>query len=219
MRLIVIGALVLVALAIGLLHEVSGHADVSTHVSAPIEAPHVTTKSPDVAPLPPVETKEAARAPAPTRGPIAVQQPAIQAQEPAAPGKPKHVDTPMDILRWSLMRQIRNSEPGVIECLEKAKAAGTVVDGSATFAFMVTKKNDKGVIDAAGVDRSPFPADVNKCITATLATGELDQDLPEGKPLWRVLRKLTVEKGAITEYKLQSYIEPQVSADNPPEAQ
>lgn len=215
MRLIVIGAVVLVALAIGLLHEVSGHADVATHVSAPVEsAPQLTTTAQlTPAPLPPMPEKEAARS-APVKAPAIAQQPALQAQE--APGKPKHVDTPTDILRWSLMRQIRNSEPAVLDCLEKARAAGTVVDGEATFAFYVTNKNARATIDRAAVDKSPYPDAVNTCIAATVSSGELDQDLPEGKNEFRVLRKLIVEKNGIVTYKLQSFLEP---AANPPEAQ
>lgn len=122
--------------------------------------------------------------------------------------KPKHVDTPTDILRWSLMRAIRNSEPAVIDCLDKARAAGTIVDGTARFEFYVTTKNAKAVISRAGVDASPFPDAVNTCIQATLSTGELDQELPEGRNELRVLRQLVVEKGAITQYKLQSFIQP-----------
>lgn len=217
MRLIVIGAVVLVALAIGLLHEVSGHADVATHVSAPVEStPQVApTTQLTPAPLPPMPEKEPARS-APVKGPVIAQQPALQAQEAPIAGKPKHIDTPTDILRWSLMRQIRNSEPAVIDCLEKARAAGTVVDGEATFAFYVTTKNARATIDRAAVDHSPYPEAVNTCITATVSTGELDQDLPEGKNEFRVLRKLIVEKNGIVTYKLQSFLEP---AANPPEAQ
>ena len=120
--------------------------------------------------------------------------------------KPKHVDTPTDILRWSLMRAIRNSEPAVIDCLDKAKVAGTTIDGTAVFAFYVTTKNAKAVISRAGIDASPFPDAVNTCIQGTLATGELDQELPEGQNEFRVLRALVVDKGAITQYKLQSFV-------------
>ena len=120
--------------------------------------------------------------------------------------KPKHIDTPTDILRWSLMRAIRNSEPAVIDCLDKAKTAGTTVDGTASFAFYVTTKNAKAVISRASVEASPFPDAVSTCIQATLATGELDQELPEGQNEFRVLRELVVDKGAITQYKLQSFL-------------
>ncbi len=122
--------------------------------------------------------------------------------------KPKHIDTPTDILRWSLMRAIRNSEPAVIDCLDKAKVAGTTVDGTARFAFYVTTKNAKAVISRAAVDASPFPDEVNTCIQATLATGELDQELPEGQNEFRVLRRLVVDQGVITQYKLQSFLSP-----------
>ncbi|MEO8554413.1 MAG: hypothetical protein ABI678_30770, partial [Kofleriaceae bacterium] len=122
--------------------------------------------------------------------------------------KPKHIDTPTDILRWSLMRAVRNSEPAVIDCLDKAKAAGTLVDGRAVFAFFVTTKNAKAVISRASVDTSPLPDAVNSCILTTLSTGELDQQLPEGQNEFRVLRELVVDKGAITQYKLKSFLAP-----------
>ena len=30
-------------------------------------------------------------------------------------GKPKHIDTPTDLLRWSLMHAVQHSEPAVID--------------------------------------------------------------------------------------------------------
>ena len=113
---------------------------------------------------------------------------------------------PGGLRRWSVMRAIRNSEPAVLDCLDKAKEAGTIVDGTATFAFYVTTKNAKAVISRASVEASPFPDAVNTCIQATLATGELDQELPEGQNEFKILRELVVQKGAITQYKLQSYV-------------
>ena len=96
----------------------------------------------------------------------------------------------------------------MIDCLDNAKAAGTIVDGTARFAFYVTTKNAKAVISRASVDTSPFPDAVNTCIQGTLATGELDQELPEGQNEFRVLRQLVVDKGAITQYKLKSFLAP-----------
>jgi hypothetical protein len=206
MRLIVIGGLVVAALAIALLFEVTSHTErgsgsasvaQSTTSTPPTSA---VTAPPSAAPA----VAEHARA-MPTTHAAPTLAPAVAAPDVA---KPKHIDTPTDILRWSLMRAIRNSEPAVIDCLDKAKAAGTTIDGSATFAFYVTTKNAKAVISRAAVDASPFPDAVNTCIQGTLATGELDQELPEGQNEFRVLRALVVEKGAITQYKLQSFIEP-----------
>ncbi len=213
MRLIVIGTLVVAALAIALLFEVAGHSQpASTTVSGEPKSAAPTVSTPVAAPA-----LDQAR-PAPT---VAARAPAlVSAQPPVAgdtdkPGKPKHVDTPIDVLRWSLMRQIRTSEPAVIDCLDKAKAANTPVDGTAMYAFYVTDKPGKQpVIDRAGMESSPFPEAVNACIVATLAGGELDQSLPEGQTEYRVLRKLVVEKGAITQYKLQSFI-PVVNSTEP----
>jgi len=203
MRLIVIGALVTAALAIALLFEVTRH----TEPTSPPSASRTTTTTPPAVTAPPAiaPIKEHARS-IPTSHAAPTLAPTVAA--PAADTKPKHVDTPTDITRWSLMRAIRNSEPAVIECLDKAKAAGTTVDGTATFAFFVTTKNAKAVISRASVDASPFPDAVNTCILDTLATGELDQELPEGQNEFRVLRSLVVDKGAITKYKLQSFLAP-----------
>jgi hypothetical protein len=207
MRLIVIGALVLGALAIALLFEVMSHADPAAAApSAPVA--HTTTVAP-----PSVATPEPAAPPAmeharATPTTHATATPSLPAPSPDVTGKPKHIDTPTDILRWSLMRAVRNSEPAVIECLDKAKAAGTKVDGRAVFAFFVATKNAKAVISRASVDTSPYPDALNTCIVSALASGELDQELPEGQNELRVLRELVVDKGAISQYKLKSFLAP-----------
>jgi len=136
---------------------------------------------------------------APTTGAPA---PALEAS------KPKHVDTPTDLLRWSLMHAVQHSEPGVIDCLDSAKTAGTAVDGRAVFAFFVTEKNGHAVISRSSAELSPYPDAVNACIAATLASGELDQPLPEGQSEYRVQRELIVDKGTITTYKLKSFVVP-----------
>lgn len=205
MRLIVIGALVLAALAIGLFFEVSKHTDPVS--AAPTPAPRAAQSTSVPAPASvPAPITEHARAMPTTH---ATSTPALPtAPESPSIAKPKHVDTPTDILRWSLMRAIRNSEPAVIDCLDKAKAAGTPIDGRAVYAFFVTTKNGKAVISRASVDTSPFPDALNACILATLSAGELDQELPEGQNEFRVLRELVVDKGAITQYKLKSFLAP-----------
>lgn len=106
------------------------------------------------------------------------------------------------------MHAVQHSEPAVIDCLDNAKAAGTVVDGRAVFAFYVTATNGKAAISRPGIDISPYPDSVNTCLQATLASGELDQPLPEGQPELRVQRELIVDKGTITTYKLKSFLKP-----------
>jgi hypothetical protein len=204
MRLIVIGGLVVAALAIALLFEVTSHTSAapsgSVVQSTTSTPPTSAVTAPSSAPSP---VEQHARAMPTTHAePTLAPAPAVATPDTA---KPKHVDTPTDIFRWSLMRAIRNSEPAVIDCLDKAKAAGTTIDGTATFAFYVTTKNAKAVISRAAVEASPFPDAVNTCIEGTLTSGELDQELPEGQNEFRILRELVVEKGAITQYKLQSY--------------
>jgi hypothetical protein len=204
-RLIVIGTLVVAALALGLLFEVTRHTDHETAapsasgVQPTPASPATAAPSSAVAPV-----EQHARA-MPTTYAAPTLAPAISAPDVV---KPKHIDTPTDILRWSLMRAIRNSEPAVIDCLDKAKAAGTVIDGTATFGFYVATKNAKAVISRATVEASPFPDAVNTCIQGTVSTGELDQELPEGQNEFRVVRTLVVDKGAITQYKLQSFTAP-----------
>jgi hypothetical protein len=203
-RLIVIGALVVVALAIGLLFEVTRHTERATEPPAASDVRPTTTTPPASVETPSTSSPPDHARTMPTTRATPTLAPAVAA--PADAVKPKHVDTPTDILRWSLMRAIRNSEPAVIDCLDKAKAAGTTVDGTATFAFYVTKKNSTAVISRAAVEASPFPDVVSTCIQGTLASGELDQELPEGQSELRVLRTLVVDKGTITQYKLQSFI-------------
>src|SRR3954469_5384918 len=182
MRLIVIGALVVAALAIALLFEVMGHSEPAT--TAPEAPAHATTAAPPAlaTPDPPAPgAKEHARAMPTTHATAAPALPTSSADVAAdVAAKPKHIDTPTDILRWSLMRAVRNSEPAVIDCLDKAKAAGTKIDGRAVFAFFVTTKNARAVISRASVDTSPYPDALNTCIVGALASGELDQELPEG---------------------------------------
>jgi hypothetical protein len=210
MRLIVIGALVVAALAIALLLQVTSHSEPasaarSAAVAQPPSTPPPASAEPTATP-PPVE--EHARPMRPTHGaPASALAPSLPTP-PAETVKPKHIDTPTDILRWSLMRAVRNSEPGVIDCLDKAKAAGTVAEGRAVFVFFVATKNAKAVISRASVETSPFPDALNTCIVGTLAAGELDQELPEGQNEFRVQRELVVDKGAITQYKLKSFLAP-----------
>ncbi|MEO8846411.1 MAG: hypothetical protein ABI591_18865 [Kofleriaceae bacterium] len=207
--MIVVGALFVAALAIVLLFELTSHTEPASAAASAVRV-HATTTTPPASGVtaapppaaPPVEPH--ARAMPSTRAPTL---PPVVAT-PTDPIKPKHIDTPTDILRWSLMRAIRNTEPAVIDCLDKAKAAGAVVDGTAMFAFYVTRTNAKAVISRASVEASPFPDAVNTCIQGTLASGELDQELPDGQDELRVLRTLVVDKGAITQYKLQSFVKP-----------
>jgi hypothetical protein len=204
MRWIVIGALAIAALAIALLLEVTSHSD-------PAAAPAAAS----VAKSTPPPTVSAVTTPAPAEvhraTPIARAAPALPQIAPAVPApseaeKPKQ--TPIDILRLSLMRAIRTSEPAVIDCLDHAKSAGTNVDGTAMFEFYVSTKNAKAVISRPGVESSSLPDAVTTCIQNTITTGELDQELPEGQNEFRVLRELAVEKGTITRYKLKSFIPP-----------
>ena len=201
MRWIVIGALAIAALATALLFEVTSHTE-------PTPASHTRASTPtSITAMPAAAAPVEEHARATQTAHAAAAAPALAPAVPAPmtdSDKPKHIDTPTDILRWSLMRAIRNSEPAVIECLDHAK----VTDGTAVFAFYVTTKNAKAVISRPGIESSPFPDAVNTCIENTLATGELDQLLPEGQNEFRVLRELAVEKGTITRYKLKSFLAP-----------
>ena len=76
------------------------------------------------------------------------------------------------------------------------------------FAFFVTEKDGHAVISRPSIDSTSFPDALNTCVQATLASGELDQQLPEGQTELRVQRELVVEKGAITMYKLKSFLVP-----------
>lgn len=208
MRLIAIGALLVGALAVALLLQVTSHTD-PTPGPAASQAP-ATSITPGAPPATgagssPGPVVHARAMPAAHAAPTLA--PAVTSPSPEG-GKPKHIDTPTDILRWSLMRAIRTSEPAVIDCLDRAKLAGTVVDGRAVFAFYVTETNGKAVISRPGIDTSAYPDAVNACILATLAGGELDQQLPDGQPEFRVLRELIVDKGTITTYKLKSFVAP-----------
>ena len=204
MRWLVVGALAIAALAIALLLEVKGH---SEPVSAPASVVHATTSTPPPAPVATSEAPAEVHRAMPVAH-AAPAMPTLAAPAPAADDKPKKIQTPIDILRLSLMRTIRNSEPGVVDCLDKAKTAGTPVDGTAMFEFYVTTKNAKAEISRPGVESSTFPDALTTCIQNTITSGELDQELPEGQNEFRVLRELAVEKGAITRYKLKSFIPP-----------
>jgi len=206
MRLIAIGALLVGALVVALLLQVTSHTDPTPAPAvSPGHATSVTPSAPSGTGALAVPAVHARAMPAAHAAPSLA--PAVTSPSPEG-GKPKHIDTPTDILRWSLMRAIRTSEPAVIDCLDRAKAAGTVVDGRAVFAFYVTETNGKAVISRAGVDTSAYPDAVNTCIVAALSGGELDQQLPEGQTEFRVLRELIVDKGTITTYKLKSFLAP-----------
>jgi uncharacterized protein YpbB len=120
------------------------------------------------------------------------------------PAPPKHIDTPTDLMRWSLMRAIRTTEPAVLDCLDKAKQAGVAVDGTSVYGFYVAKKADQIVFDGSTFESGPYPASLNKCIQNVTNNAVVDS-LPDGTKRVQALRKLVVEHGEITAYKLASY--------------
>lgn len=200
--MLVFGALIVGALAFVLLREVTSHPDAPS-TSAPVTpgaaGPSSSASASADSPAPVEEHARAVHSAAHAAPSLA---PSIAASNEV--DKPKHVDTPTDITRWSLMRAVRNSEPAVIECLDHAKSP----DGSAIYEFYVTMKNDKAVISRPGVAKSSFPEALNSCVEAALSSGELDQPLPEGQNEFRVERELVVEKGAISRYRLKSFLPP-----------
>jgi hypothetical protein len=215
MRLVVLGGLVVVALAFGLLfvlhREMQAEPLDPQHTAA---APTATSGS----------TAPSATAPAtvePRREPIAAHHsaapiaPAMPAAPELVPAPPKHIDTPTDLMRWSLMRAIRTTEPAVIDCLDKAKQAGIAVDGTSVYSFFVAKKGDQIAFDGSTFESGPYPASLNNCIQAVTNNAVVDS-MPDGTKRVQALRRLVVDHGEITAYKLASYhIDPPAPGANP----
>lgn len=217
MRLVVLGGLVVAALGVVLLFVIRREIQPEpVHPQGPAATP--TPASPS-APSPAVATATATVAPRREPGaphhsamPIA---PAMPAAPELAPARPKHVDTPTDLMRWSLMRAIRTTEPAVIDCLDKAKQAGVAVDGTSVYSFFVAKKGDQIVFDGSTFESGPYPASLNKCIQDVTNNAVVDS-IPDGTKRVQALRRLVVEHGEITAYKLASYhIDPPPATTGP----
>ena len=92
----------------------------------------------------------------------------------------------------------------MLDCLDKAKQAGVAVDGTSVYGFYVAKKADQIVFDGSTFESGPYPASLNKCIQDVTNNAVVDS-LPDGTKRVQALRKLVVEHGEITAYKLASY--------------
>ena len=203
MRLVVLGGILVAALAFAMLFLI--HREIQAEPVHPqtTAAPVATTGAPTT-PSMPAPTVEPRREPIAQHRSAAPIAPAITAAPELAPEKPKHVDTPTDLMRWSLMRAIRTTEPAVIDCLDKAKQAGIAVDGTSVYGFYVARKGDQIAFDGSTFESGPYPASLNNCIQAVTNNAVVDS-LPDGTKRVQALRRLTVEHGEITTYKLASY--------------
>ncbi len=211
MRLLVLGGLVVVAMGFALLYMVT-HGSESVAASSQVSRPGATP-APVTQPVAP--TQVAARAPTapaaratPTAAPTLVPEAALDQPKREDPTKPKHIDTPTDKLRWALMRAIRATEPAVVDCLNQAKTAGTSVDGVSSYFFYIKRSGDKIVFDGAETEQSPYPDPLKSCLQNTMKDVVVDS-MPDDAKRVQVLRRLTVEHGDISVYKLGAYhIEP-----------
>ncbi len=212
MRFVVIGGLLVAAMAFALLYMVS-------HGTEPVAAvTQVTKPEPTPALAAPVEGTPVARAPAPSvaqhRAPMAAPtlaaEPALPQAKPEDPAKPKKIDTPIDKMRWSLMRAIRATEPAVVDCLNQAKQAGVAVDGVSSYFFYARRQGDKIVVENPEIEASPYADPLKTCLLSSAKDAVVDL-LPDDVNRVQVLRRLTVEHGDIAVYKLGAYhiVDPQ----------
>ncbi len=208
MRLLVLGGLVAVAVGFALLYMVTHGSDAvavgtaggtSKETPGPVAVPAAT---------PPTEPTRAPGAPAarhaPTAAPTLAPEAALDSRRRDDPTKPKHIDTPTDKLRWALMRAIRATEPAVVDCLNQAKTAGTNVDGVSSYYFYVKRSGDKIVFDGAETEESPYPDPLKSCLQDAAKDVAVDS-MPDDATRVQVLRRLTVEHGDISLYKLGAY--------------
>ncbi|CAN5436732.1 hypothetical protein BH11MYX1_BH11MYX1_48720 [soil metagenome] len=172
--------------------------------------------APVAAPAAPAGVPEPARAPVavPARHATTTAAPTLAPEAPLAPKrdgleKPKHLDTPTDKLRWSLMRAIRATEPAVVECLNQAKQAGANTDGVSSYFFYVKRSGDRVVYDGAETEVSPYADPFKACLQSSAKDAVVDA-LPDDVQRVQVLRRLTIEHGDIAVYKLGAFhiIEP-----------
>jgi hypothetical protein len=206
MRLVVLGGFLVAALAFAMLFVI--HREIQpepVHPQGPAATRAATTSSPaPPATSTPTASIEPRREPAATRHSAMPIAPAIPAAPELVAAPPKHVDTPTDLMRWSLMRAIRTTEPAVIDCLDKAKQAGIAVDGTSVYSFFVAKKGDQIAFDGSTFESGPYPASLNTCIQAVTNNAVIDS-MPDGTKRVQALRRLVVDHGEITAYKLASY--------------
>lgn len=207
MRLVVLGGLLVVALAFTLLVVI--HREIQAEPVHPqgAAATRVATSGSPTSPATttaPAATVEPRREASVTHHSALPLAPAIPAAPEVVQASPKHVDTPTDLMRWSLMRAIRNTEPAVLDCLDKAKQAGVAIDGTSVYGFYVAKKADQIVFDGSTFESGPYPASLNNCIQAVTNNAVVDS-MPDGTKRVQALRRLVVEHGEITAYKLASY--------------
>ncbi|MEO6776409.1 MAG: hypothetical protein ABI467_25925 [Kofleriaceae bacterium] len=210
MRLVVLGGLVIGALAFALLFMIDRELD-----GAPVDPPAAPPAGPAMSrptagSAPPASGTAPVPRPithAPRRAPIMVYR-APLAMAPSAPelapGPPKKKTTPIDELRWALMRAIRTTEPAVIDCLDQAKQAGVDVDGTSIYGFYVARKGDQIVFDGSSFESGQYPASLDQCLQDVTNNVVVDF-MPDGAKRVQALRRLVVEHGAITTYKLKSF--------------
>jgi hypothetical protein len=208
MRLVVLGGFVLAALAFVLLfvihREISAQPLRAQGTNAGATAAPVATSAPVATPATAAVTHEPRREPIAPHRTVLPLAPMVPAAPELAPAPPKKQDTPTDLLRWALMRAIRTTEPAVLDCLDKAKQAGVAVDGTSVYGFYVAKKADQIVFDGSSFESGPYPESLNKCIQAVTKDVVVDS-MPDGTKRVQALRRLVVEHGDITTYKLASF--------------
>lgn len=209
MRLVVLGGLLVAALACVMLFVI--HREIAVEpLHSRVESASATPASPTV--VSPAHTSEPRREWSAPHRSSASPAPAISGGQETVAVAAKHVDTPVDQLRWSLMRAIRTTEPAVLDCIDKAKQAGIAVDGTSIYGFYVGRKADQLVVDSSTFDSGPYPASLNNCIQAVTTNAVVDS-MPDDAKRVQAFRKLVVEHGEITAYKLQSFhVDPPATA-------
>ncbi len=215
MRFVVIGGLLVAAMAFALLHMVSHGSDSVAAVaqistSEPTPALVAPAESPSGAPAVRAPTPRVAQHTAPTAAPTLAPELALPPARQEDPAKPKKIDTPIDKMRWSLMRAIRATEPTVVDCLNQAKQAGVAVDGVSSYFFYAKRQGDKIVVENPEIEASPYADPLKTCLLDSAKDAVVDV-LPDDVNRVQVLRRLTVEHGDIAVYKLGAYhiVDPQ----------
>ncbi len=118
-------------------------------------------------------------------------------------GGPKLTNEGIEMGKNQLLEQTKAVEPLVRECVEKATASGAHATGTAILTYHVAQHGEEFTIENTGIDNEKTTLEnepLLDCLSAT-AKGMKFVGLPRGAKEIYAARRVTLDKGKITEYK------------------
>jgi len=144
--------------------------------------------------IPPVVLKRPTHQTTPTPGTPGTPAPTLTEDAPAKP----------PTIAEALQEQVQLTETQVLECSDKALAAGKRLEGEAAFGYTIARKGGKIVVESTGVEYSPFDGPTSDCLRETAHAMTFDS-LPDGVEALTAYRKVVFHDGALKRQWMTEY--------------